>query len=261
MQETNRQYYEQAYTFKSNLRFSIYRRFSFDQQLKHKVNQFALKKVLNNQLDHLSVLEVGCGLGLNLSFFPNTSWVYGVDLAFQSVYSCSRYFKSNRSSGFGFCVADGSEGIPFKQCFDLIICSHVLEHIIDDQKLISEFHRVLKPLGTLLINIPINEQYSDPKHVHTYTKKSIEKLLEDNKFHLLFSDEYDKWSFFFTRVANGESFLPYIFYKPMRAILAIFPLKLSRKLADYIIKDYPNQQNVVCCNKKWKKKRTKARRK
>jgi len=250
IQENNKQHYEQAYTFKSNLGFKIYRRFSFDQQSKYKINQFNLKKVLNNRLDYLSVLEVGCGLGLNLSFFPKNSRIYGIDLAFQSVYSCNRYFKGSRSSGFGFCVANCAVGLPFKQCFDVIICSHVLEHVLNDQKLIFEFHGVLKPNGSLLINIPINEKYPDPKHFHAYTKKSIEQLLEDNKFHIIFSDQYDKWSLFFARMANWEIPLLYIPYKSLRAILAIFPLKLSEKLADYILKDYPNQQNLVCCRKK-----------
>ena len=34
--------------------------------------------------------------------------------------------------------------------FDTIICYHILEHIIDDQKAIAELYRVLKPDGKLL---------------------------------------------------------------------------------------------------------------
>lgn len=38
--------------------------------------------------------------------------------------------------------------------FDLIICSHVLEHIEEDQKAISELFRVLKPGGIALLELP-----------------------------------------------------------------------------------------------------------
>ena len=40
---------------------------------------------------------------------------------------------------------------------DLIICSHVLEHILDDQKALSELHRVLVTGGHLLIQVPIGK--------------------------------------------------------------------------------------------------------
>ncbi|NIP39066.1 MAG: class I SAM-dependent methyltransferase [Candidatus Dadabacteria bacterium] len=39
--------------------------------------------------------------------------------------------------------------------FDIIICSHVLEHVFDDKKAIREFYRVLKPGGEAFIMVPI----------------------------------------------------------------------------------------------------------
>ncbi len=48
--------------------------------------------------------------------------------------------------------------------FDLIICSHVLEHIQDDKKAISELYRVLKDDGMAVILVPILTQktFEDP---------------------------------------------------------------------------------------------------
>jgi len=39
--------------------------------------------------------------------------------------------------------------------FDFIFCSHVLEHIPDDQKAINEIYRVLKPGGIAMLMVPI----------------------------------------------------------------------------------------------------------
>lgn len=40
--------------------------------------------------------------------------------------------------------------------FDLIMCTHVLEHIPDEKKALSELHRVLKPkTGIAFLNVPI----------------------------------------------------------------------------------------------------------
>jgi len=40
--------------------------------------------------------------------------------------------------------------------FDVIICCHVLEHIIDDQRAITELYRVLKPGGWAILQVPIS---------------------------------------------------------------------------------------------------------
>jgi len=40
--------------------------------------------------------------------------------------------------------------------FDAIICNHVLEHIIDDGKAISEFYRTLKPGGWAILQVPLS---------------------------------------------------------------------------------------------------------
>lgn len=44
--------------------------------------------------------------------------------------------------------------------FDVILCNHVLEHIPDDHKAISELFRVLKPGGFALLQVPISYHIS-----------------------------------------------------------------------------------------------------
>ena len=51
--------------------------------------------------------------------------------------------------------------------FDLVVCSHVLEHV-DDAKALEEMHRILRPGGFALLMFPIiegwDETYEDPAH-------------------------------------------------------------------------------------------------
>ncbi|WP_208646982.1 class I SAM-dependent methyltransferase [Buttiauxella warmboldiae] len=48
------------------------------------------------------------------------------------------------------------QDLPFAdQQFDFIFASHVLEHIQDDMKAISEIHRILKPGGIAILPVPI----------------------------------------------------------------------------------------------------------
>lgn len=42
------------------------------------------------------------------------------------------------------------------RCFDLVICSHVLEHVTDDRKALAEMARVLRPGGRAMIVVPLD---------------------------------------------------------------------------------------------------------
>ena len=45
--------------------------------------------------------------------------------------------------------------LPFEEnSFDVVFCNHVLEHITDDKKAMSELYRVLKPQGLGIFQIP-----------------------------------------------------------------------------------------------------------
>lgn len=57
--------------------------------------------------------------------------------------------------------------MPFKDnSFDVILCNHVLEHIIDDGRAMREIYRMLKPNGWAILQVPIEydraETYEDP---------------------------------------------------------------------------------------------------
>ena len=59
------------------------------------------------------------------------------------------------------------QNLPFKDnLFDIVICSHVLEHIPNDQKGMMEIFPVLKKDGWAILQVPLNEDlevtYEDP---------------------------------------------------------------------------------------------------
>ena len=49
------------------------------------------------------------------------------------------------------------QDMPFDDnTFDVIFCNHVLEHVADDKKAMSELHRVMKPGGFGIFQVPID---------------------------------------------------------------------------------------------------------
>lgn len=86
--------------------------------------------------------------------------------------------------------------MPFQDStFDLLVCNHVLEHVPEDEKAISEIHRVLRPGGQALITVPVDESatqtaedvdvvdpeertrlYGAPGHVRMYAMDLVDRL-------------------------------------------------------------------------------------
>jgi len=54
------------------------------------------------------------------------------------------------------------------QSFDVILCSHVLEHIENDQQAMRELFRILKPGGWAILQVPL-----DPERETTFEDPSI----------------------------------------------------------------------------------------
>ncbi len=76
---------------------------------------------------------------------------------------------------------------------DGILAKHLLEHIVDPLTALTEWRRVLKPGGLLVILCPdyrLCEAISvDPSHVHAYTPESVASLLRVSGFDVTRTDQ------------------------------------------------------------------------
>lgn len=107
------------------------------------------------------VLDLGCGEGrhsLYAHHFSDAGLVVGLDINIADVQQArerDRDFATTCAPPKShYMVADGAE-LPFTQdCFDVVICSEVLEHIEHYEAVLAEIERVLKPEGKLAISVP-----------------------------------------------------------------------------------------------------------
>jgi SAM-dependent methyltransferase len=100
-----------------------------------------------------SVLEVGCGAGVDLArFAKGGADVTGVDLA-PSAIELARANFSQQSLPGRFEVADG-ERLPFPDnTFDLVYAHGVVQYTANPRQLVDECRRVVKPAGRAVFQV------------------------------------------------------------------------------------------------------------
>ena len=162
--------------------------------------------VLTIDFDKLSIrpgdriLDIGCGEGrhtIEACRIKDTCCV-GADFIFDNLIETRKKLEFHQELNDLFCrTIDLScmdvTRLPFKDnSFDIVICSEVLEHILDDRKAVSELIRILKPGKTLAVSIPrfwpekicwcLSREYANAPmgHIRIYKKNRLIKTIESS---------------------------------------------------------------------------------
>ncbi len=106
--------------------------------------------LLKNLSRSSRVLDIGCAGGemileLHAAGFDNC---IGIDTSPDAITTC------NLKGLHGAYQMDGSSPDLPRESFDIIIASDVLEHISDDIRALTQWHRLLAPGGTLICFVP-----------------------------------------------------------------------------------------------------------
>ena len=141
-------------------------------------------------------LDVGCGRG------GTAAWLSARGIEVDGV----SWNQGELDAAKAFCrrviCCDLSLGIPEAQdgAYDLVICSHLLEHIAYPQRLLADVYRALKPGGHLLVAIPnlffwadrlkllrgqwryVKSGTFDYTHLRWYTDETMAELLHEHGF-------------------------------------------------------------------------------
>ncbi len=143
----------------------------------------------------MRVLDAGCGSGRHLceSFRTPGVEVAGVDLNRADLGKARGFLSlmAREQKGRWLVAQADVTKLPFADgSFDVVICSEVLEHIVDNRTAVAELVRVLKPGGDLVVTVPrflpericwaISRAYHHEPggHIRIYQKRELMDLLE-----------------------------------------------------------------------------------
>lgn len=141
--------------------------------------------------EKISILEVGCGTGGNLTMLARRGRVYAIEPDDEA-----RSFAEARGQAE---IRPGClpNDIGFaNMCFDLVIMTDVLEHLDDDAAALRAVRTRLKPGGALLLTVPGMEwlwSAHDVAHHHRrrYRERQLRALAIDTGYEVRYLSYYN----------------------------------------------------------------------
>ncbi len=151
-----------------------------------------------NKKDDIKILDYGCNTGYFLNLIKNRYPTKRFELYGADINKYAIKYARKRYSGFRFFNTKGD--FLYKHKFDVIILSHVLEHIKDRENFIRKLKKLMKKNGLLIIAIPqerirgdctivqliynfLRFRFKNP-HVTKITLADLKKLISRNKLYL-----------------------------------------------------------------------------
>jgi SAM-dependent methyltransferase len=131
-----------------------------------------------------NVLDAGCGTGLGSEILANATpaRLMAIDIAHDAVSQTTARLGDRAH----VTTADARHLPCSDDSFDLIVCFDLIEHMSEGHHALSEFARVLRSDGLLLISSPNPRVYpaGNPHHVHEYVPEELREALGHHFLHV-----------------------------------------------------------------------------
>ncbi|HYO96143.1 MAG TPA: class I SAM-dependent methyltransferase [Polyangiaceae bacterium] len=182
-----------------------------------------------------SVFEYGFGAGHLLKTLRHASLIKGVEASDAAVARLREKWPSNAARLELEQWSDATR-LPYGDAeFDLTICSHVLEHLPDDELALAELERLTRPGGHLLIILPANERlFPGSKHLRLYAVEEFSERLRRRGLEQVAVDEHQRfdrpWKHYKLILATRTSRLARVGLSGTAALAFLPPALLSWQL-------------------------------
>ncbi|QQG41190.1 MAG: class I SAM-dependent methyltransferase [Candidatus Woesebacteria bacterium] len=153
-----------------------------------------LSKYVNKKKE---VLDIGCGVGAVDLYLGNLGVsVLGIDISKNGIAIAKENAKHLGVAHFvKFTIMDFPRRLPKKQ-FDLVICSEVLEHIVNDKSAVEKIFKLLKTGGVVIASSPsenaplyrmgvLRKFEQKVGHLRRYSVKNFSRMFTASGFEIL----------------------------------------------------------------------------
>ena len=199
--------------------------------IRHQVNRRYLKRHLGGS--SATTLEIGSANGASAFWLSRNKLfsVDGIDIDERLVEDCEAIRATMGRTNVRFICADAAEVLA-QRSYDVVISTHVLEHVRDDVHMLTTMYRSLKPGGLLLLQVPFGDPSKVPcdadaenGHVREgYSREDIVQKLEVVGFEIMVaSGGVGRIGRFAYRMAIAASRMS----RRMNASVLVFPLTYS----------------------------------
>jgi ubiquinone/menaquinone biosynthesis C-methylase UbiE len=150
-------------------------------------NKLLLGMLKKNADYDSKILDIGCGVGENLSLLRSAGYknIVGVDISEEML---------NIASKNGHNVSLPEALLVDKNLFDVLLFSHVLEHIEfkDLQNFLESYFKLCKSDGRILICMPLlyDGFFNDVDHYKTYYPKGLCSLFSSSQISRQYRSEF-----------------------------------------------------------------------
>jgi len=174
--------------YKNNF-FEDIRFFLINRQLDFVISKIKMEGV------KLNALDIGCGQGVYSKALIRKEFnVTAVDFKIRTV-------KELKNLGIN-AIEEDIKKLKFNEKFDLIILSHVIEHLYRPEYLIKKMKKLLSPKGIIYLKTPNSEflflnimtstsLFDTPRHINIFSPNSLIKLFEKQGFETEVFNEFN----------------------------------------------------------------------
>jgi 2-polyprenyl-3-methyl-5-hydroxy-6-metoxy-1,4-benzoquinol methylase len=139
-----------------------------------------------------AALDIGCGSGVALDLLKDMGWrTAGLEPSAAAA-------DSARQSGHEVFCQSATDPLPAGRTYDLIIASHVLEHVHSPTRMLTQVRPLLTPgTGRMIIEVPnldslftrlfqgMATAFDTPRHLYMYSPATLQALLAKAGFDIV----------------------------------------------------------------------------
>lgn len=168
---------------------------SLDLEMRDQFDRYALAVQYAKDAE---CLDAACGAGYGAKILAGVAKkVLALDYDDEALHHARTYYNAENVQ---FQQADLNHVLSLESnCFDLVVSFETIEHLYQQEQLVKEFHRILRPGGVLIMSTPngtvtgLANEPPNPFHVHELSCRELSDILTRNS--LMLEALFGQWRY------------------------------------------------------------------